>query len=186
MTVRKDNPALLKLLKQYSALTVPILAAAGASDAQIVYKDIDPDITLSYPDDSMLLLDLNNDGMFDYSFRMIVYSTYWNKACVVPANVAGNYTSQDKNAIIGYHNQGSGELIYPYVSALSLGNPVSNSQPMFVLQDIMFGSNNMFLFPAMNYIFHTAKYGQWQDEGEHFVGFKFFSPPKRHKYFFLG
>src|SRR5207244_83937 len=30
-----------------------------------------------------------------------------------------------------------------------------------------------FLFPALNYIFHTAKYGQWQDGADHFVGFKF-------------
>jgi len=175
MNVKKENSVLLKLLQQYSALAVPMLATAGLANAQVVYKDINPDVTLSLPGDSMLL-DLNNDGIFDYTFRLFAYTTNWNKACVAPANVAGVYTTNDKNALVGYFSAKSSGTIYPYASALSLGHPINDNQPMFVVHDILFTSysgNKLFYFPAMNSIFSTAQYGQWKDGADHFVGLKF-------------
>jgi len=172
--VNKENLTLLKRLQQYSALAAPILATAGIADAQVVYKDIDPDVTLSSPGDSMLL-DLNNDGVFDYTFRTIQYTANWFRACIAPANVSGVYTMGDKNAIVGYHNSGTAGTIYPYASALSLGHPINDSLPMFVLNDIVFtaGGSNTFLFPVLNSVFNSYHYGPWQDGADHFVGFKF-------------
>jgi len=172
--VKKENSALLKRLQQYSALALPMLATAGLAGAQVVYKDINPDVTLSLPGDSMLL-DLNNDGVFDYTFRMVAYTTYWNRACVAPANVSGVYLTGNKNAIIGYLNIKNSGTIYAYASALSTGHAIDDNQPMFVMHDILFtdSGNNLFYLPGMNSVFSTAQYGEWKDGADHFVGFKF-------------
>jgi hypothetical protein len=172
--VKRENAVLLRKLKQYSALATPMLATAALANAQVVYHDINPDVILSAPGDS-LLLDLNNDGMFDYTFRTVAYTLFWNRACVGPANVSGVYTTADQNAVIGYYNLGSGGKPYAYASALSLGQLIDDNQPMFVIQDLLFTSsgNNKFYLPVMNSIFLTVQYGQWKDGAEHFAGLKF-------------
>jgi hypothetical protein len=54
-------------LKNYLALTAGLVAISPLADAQIIYTDVDPDSVLT--DNESFQLDINNDGIFDYTIR---------------------------------------------------------------------------------------------------------------------
>jgi hypothetical protein len=66
-------------LKEYSLLAAGILAASDANN-QTVYQDINPDLSLTHDDQIWFNistpLDLNNDGVTDFDFKLWGYSTY--------------------------------------------------------------------------------------------------------------
>ncbi|MBA3647669.1 MAG: T9SS type A sorting domain-containing protein [Chitinophagales bacterium] len=68
--MKKDYSSLIKKLKQYSALAAPLIGAATAANAQIVYTNVQPDATISknqqgYP------IDLDQDGTNDFIIGVI-------------------------------------------------------------------------------------------------------------------
>ncbi|HUM47102.1 MAG TPA: T9SS type A sorting domain-containing protein [Chitinophagales bacterium] len=61
----KTNPALSFKLKSYSLLIGSFFLGAKASDAQIIYTDVNPDDTLM--NDQLLIVDFNGDGLAEYT-----------------------------------------------------------------------------------------------------------------------
>ena len=63
----KKNYAFNRKLKSYSALAGTMAAAAGSANAQIIYTDVNPDVTIN--SGGVYNLDLNNDGILDYTLQ---------------------------------------------------------------------------------------------------------------------
>ena len=59
--------SLSKKLKSYSAVAGALAAASGAAHAQIIYTDVNPDITVGAA--GIYNLDLNNDGLLDFTLQ---------------------------------------------------------------------------------------------------------------------
>lgn len=62
--ISKKELLISNRLKSYLALTAGFIALSPLADAQIIYTDINPDSVLTGTES--LLLDINNDGVFDY------------------------------------------------------------------------------------------------------------------------
>src|SRR5690349_12129145 len=95
----KQNSTLRKRLKQYSAFAGSIFAFANISNAQVVYKDLDPDLEFDavnpFPGD-VLPFDFNNDGNIDFIFVAFHGSSY-NGIGMLPYPTSGG----NSNAIMG-------------------------------------------------------------------------------------
>lgn len=67
-----------KKLAAYSTMAGGLLLSAGKADAQIIYTDIDPDISLTLPhedyEDLEAFADINNDGVDDFGIYATGYS----------------------------------------------------------------------------------------------------------------
>src|SRR5437868_3874474 len=112
--MKKENSTLKKKLKQYSALAGSMLAA-GVAHGQIVYTDVDPDVTLNTGDGNNYALDMNNDGTQDYNF-VTASAASFKIAGIVPYP----YTTGNLNAIAGNTAVFNGNvLLYPYALALN-------------------------------------------------------------------
>jgi hypothetical protein len=111
----KKNSTLSGKLKAYSALA-GAAAIAGGADAQIIYTDVNPDVTKSANGDSYSL-DLNNDATPDFIFGNVFYQFYG-------IDVAG-FTAQvmDLNAAAGTVNSSG----YPLPFALNNGTTIDAS-----------------------------------------------------------
>jgi hypothetical protein len=141
-------------LKSYSAVAGTIIAAANTADAQVVYTDIIPDSTV-ITDAGYYDLDLNNDGTFDFNFKLTLYpggttsyAVSYNKVGVTPLG---------SNAING---SATGAYIYPL--AMNVGETVQSS-----LQFNVGGSQSMASFWA-----GVAGYGNWQGVTDKYIGLK--------------
>lgn len=69
----KKSSTLSQKLISYSALVTAVLTGGKEVQAQIIYTDLDPDITSDVPD--VFLLDLNNDGTTDFKFNLLFDSS---------------------------------------------------------------------------------------------------------------
>ncbi|MEO5674918.1 MAG: T9SS type A sorting domain-containing protein [Chitinophagales bacterium] len=68
-------------LKNYSLMAGSILGSSFIAQGQVIFKDINPDVELggvnpaSYPELNSYDLDLNNDGIVDFSLKLNFYGT---------------------------------------------------------------------------------------------------------------
>lgn len=110
------NKSLLKeKLKSYSALASAVFGTAAAADAQIVYTDVNPDVTLNVINDSLNAyeVDFDSDGNAD----MIVGSYGFVHPTAGQINLSLNLIQpNDVAALLGYDDSG-----YPYTAALASG-----------------------------------------------------------------
>ena len=102
-----------QLLKKLSAFIITALLFSASANAQIVYTDVNPDVTIN-TNGGVYALDLNNDGITDFNitFTTTTFSSQINKFIrITPlgANKVGNVLS------------------YPYPSALSLNTLIDSS-----------------------------------------------------------
>src|SRR6187397_2379792 len=140
--MKKDNSALLKKLKQYSALAAPMLATAGFASGQVVYHDVVPDriMTSDNPQDTMLV-DLNNDGVLDFVFFAV--SNFAGAFKVVGVFPAGY--SSSSNAVAGsgpiYNTAGgaTAPLLHPY--PFSAGALIDQNLPWYKQSQLSFQSS---------------------------------------------
>ncbi|MBS1658227.1 MAG: T9SS type A sorting domain-containing protein [Bacteroidetes bacterium] len=89
-----------KILLKYSGMIAGLLAMHKAQ-AQIVYTDIDPDSVLDntgYSDYAQQFVDLNNDGVFDFSIISRIVSTSYDTNA---GNVVGA-SGLDGNKVLNY------------------------------------------------------------------------------------
>ena len=70
----KKEIATSSRLKSYLALTAGFVAISPLAEAQIIYTDINPDSVLTGVESFQL--DINNDGIFDFSLKQKIFS--WN------------------------------------------------------------------------------------------------------------
>ncbi|MCS6917020.1 MAG: T9SS type A sorting domain-containing protein [Chitinophagales bacterium] len=155
--MKQKNTRLLGRLKQYSALTVPLVAGAGLANGQVVYTDINPDVEIELGES--FDLDLNNDGNVDFKLKVATYGPDWYRAALAPYP----YYTTNQNAFAGYVNTLGGLLKLGYVSAIPQGNAIDANNDWKVLNDLVFSynANAYFLFAAMLSTYMGGVYGQW-------------------------
>jgi len=64
----KPSTLLRKKLSSYSAFTAAVIAGVSQAKAQVIYTNLDPDVNLKFGES--YILDLNNDGITDFSFKV--------------------------------------------------------------------------------------------------------------------
>lgn len=91
--MKTNQSPLRKKLKSYSALAGTLAAAVGTSNAQVVYTDVAPDVTMGAG--GMFNLDLNNDAIVDFKIlqQSGLYGGYFSYDAV------GAYALQANNAV---------------------------------------------------------------------------------------
>ena len=167
-------------LKHYSLLVAPVIASAEMANAQIVYHDIEPDAF--YKDSiigdnytSPVLLDLDNDGVYDIEFA--VWSSVQSENGPNKVNIAGaRQYGANENAIMGYTNLFNATFcstVLPLYcpSALNEGKLIKSSANFWAIPGttnlgtlIRFFRN---ISPPNNFV------GQWNDLTDRYVGLRF-------------
>jgi hypothetical protein len=149
-------------LRQYSALATAALATGSqALKADIVYTDVDPDVTLI---DALFPIDLNDDGIVDFRIRhnRFAFGGYVSNY----AGVYGNYAASFGIAAV----PGIGYL----ASALNYGQEIGPGIP--------FNVNNYGILAS---IFASPYYGgfgvgEWDDVTDRYLGVWFTVGGNRH------
>ena len=103
-----------KRLKSYSALAAGVLAASGSASGYIAYTNVDPDFTAD-ADGESYELDLNNDGVIDFTIHRSRTTTASGAVRIVPAS---------GNEVLGATSYGA--YFLPY--ALSEGAAIDGNQ----------------------------------------------------------
>lgn len=178
--MKYNNILLKEKLRQYSLLTVPVLATAGMANAQIVYQNIEPD--QFYQDAVMgdnytepIFLDLDNDGVFDLKFA--VWSSVDSNNGPNKVNLAAvRQLGANGNAIMGYTNIFSASICS---TPLPLYCPSALNE-----NEIIEAGNNFWAIPGSNSLGTLVRYfrneappnnfvGQWNNQADKYIGFRF-------------
>ncbi|WP_343632493.1 T9SS type A sorting domain-containing protein [Fluviicola sp.] len=158
------NKSLLKeKLKSYSALATAMFGTAAAADAQIVYTDVNPDVTLNVINDSLNAyeVDFDNDG----NAEMIVASYGFVHPQAGQINLSINLIQPNNvAALLGYDDAG-----YPYVSALASGTLVDPAATNWYDTTAFGGSQAA---NAVNAVAFGA-YGQFNTGADLYMGARF-------------
>lgn len=159
MRKKINNPK----LKSYSLAAGALLAASTSVNAQIHYKDIDPDETLSGPIDSVDI-DINEDGVFDYRFYKYSYvstSTVYRYGIVRPLN---------GNKFLGSYYSSS--IIIP--KDLAAGDNISSQAGPWAATGSATGYYSMgFLAFFSSYSGMQYGYGNFIGKNDKFLGLRF-------------
>lgn len=159
-----------KKLERYSAMVAGVVASAGAVDAQVVYTDLSPDVTLqavSAGTTDEYALDFNADSAPDVMLRQ-GYNTFtvyggvdqWY-AGVLPYVTSARIQGVTNTTII------TGATLY-LADALSNGNMIGASQTFFASA---FGTMAAYTsFPAYSFI---ASRGNWLGVTDRYIGVEF-------------
>ncbi len=122
-----------KKLTGYSALATAFIGlATETADAEIIYTDISPDITIDVPGLSYLL-DLDNDGIGDFGFTFsttyFIYSTFYGAFNFYIFN--GIFVDPKNGNSIAAFTGSSGAYAYPYVidSGIEIGASAGAFKP---------------------------------------------------------
>ena len=145
--MKKDTSTLTKKITGYSSLAASLLAISNLASAQIVYTDVNPDVTDS-GNGAAYDLDLNNDATVD--FRISITSN--GAAAKLAAEAIGD------NAIAGTY---SDPYIYP--SALAPGDMIGESKT--------WNSNIGGMTMASSGYFSGA-YGEWFGATDKYLGLR--------------
>ena len=152
------------LLKKLCAVIIASVFLFITADAQIIYKDVNPDTTVACLQSgctSYFYLDLNNDGINDFSLTS-QSSSKKHKGCVGFGCAFSDKTVSEKITPLNGNAVLVNNLGYPsYTSANNnIGSPAT------------WGSNpNMILDSVFDY--HNAiYYGNWLDTSDGYIGLK--------------
>ena len=147
--MRKES-TLAKKLTSYSALATSILLGTEASNAQILYTDLDPDAETSLP--GSYILDLNNDGTNDFRFNLIDFSLVYGHI----VRVMGYSNNSIKRDLINHPYSWDG---YAYADTVLEGAPIGASAS-FYPQEILgthYATNNFGNFLNTTDVFMGVK-----------------------------
>ena len=177
--INEKKRALKEKLRQYSLLA-PALVSTGIANAQITYHDIEPDILYTdaivgdnYTDP--VLLDLDNDGVYDIKFA--VWSSVDSNNGPNKVNLAGvRQFGANGNAIMGYTNLFSASFCS---TVLPLYCPYALNENALITP-----SANFWAVPATNSMGTLVRYfkqitppnnfvGQWNDLQDKYIGLRF-------------
>lgn len=140
---------LQKKLKAYSLAATAITAFGATANAQVVYTDIDPDVTISVEPDS-LIIDMNNDGTWDFKILKTTAASSTN-GIRMNANTG--------NEILGVNTYAT----YFVASALNAGAPINNAA----------GAWNGTMNGGMITLAWGTSYGYWQGVTDKYLGLRF-------------
>jgi len=150
------NRKTTKKLAAYSALAAGVVAVGGTAEAQIIYNDVNPDQT--WTADHQLDLDLNSDGINDFTFFIEVGKTYTGG----PVN-AVRVTPAVGNEFLG---SSSGNFFYPF--AMNVNQPINDAQTIWNGT-----KNGGLLTMAFNYT-AGGSYGNWINATDKYLGLRYF------------
>ena len=145
----QKKSTLFRKLASYSGLVTAALLSSEAAQSQILYTDVDPDLTTNNP--GMAQLDLNNDGINDFQFNLIHLPSSSMQIRVV--GLSSNSITRD---LINHPGSWQG---YAYADTLPAGTFISIND-VFFPQEIM----------ASHYSFND--YGNWSDAFNQLMGLK--------------
>lgn len=119
-----------KNLQQYSLFSAAFLLIKGKASSEVVYTDIDPDVTIQNNGETYFI-DMDNNGTIDFDFLKTSGSYYfWNGSSSTWRYVEGIWAGPNyfENEIAGYnvtHGAGGGVSYFP--DGLNFGELVANS-----------------------------------------------------------
>jgi hypothetical protein len=149
------NQKTTKKLAAYSALAAGVVALTGNADAQITYVDINPD--QSYNADSQVDIDLNSDGINDFSLFIEAGKAYTGG----PVNDI-RLSPGSNNMALG---SVSGSFFYPF--ALDLNAQINAAQTVWNGT-----ANGAMLTMAWKYT-AGGSYGNWLTAADKYIGVRF-------------
>lgn len=143
-------------MRKMAAYSAAALASAGFANAQIVYHDVNPDVTFN-PNDS-LAIDLDNNGVMDYYMMFLHFSGYQNdQLFIAPLNIG---------------NRAIGEAAWSawswYGIALNAGDSI-NASANWVCPGGVDPRSRVFFASTYN----GNEYGNFADGQDHYLGVKF-------------
>lgn len=148
-------------LKVYASLAMGA-AGIGLVNGQIVYTDINPDVTITTVGDS-LSIDFDADGAYDYTIRRFDWG-----------GVATNTAVIGRGDVVGNGAMGTMGAIVPYLSALTLNDPIGSTATWQVQDgdpfDLTSTQQNKQSFAST---YSGGFYGNFGDNAEHYVGIMF-------------
>ncbi|MCX7696491.1 MAG: T9SS type A sorting domain-containing protein [Bacteroidales bacterium] len=143
-------------LKKMAAYSAAALASASLANAQIVYHDVNPDVTFN-PNDS-LALDLDNNGTMDYYMMFLRFNGYQNdQLFIAPLNIG--------NMAIGEAGWAAWNW---YGIALNAGDSI-NASANWVCPGGVDPRSRVFFASTYN----GTEYGNFADGQDHYLGIKF-------------
>jgi hypothetical protein len=154
----KKNSTLSNRLAAYSALAMAGVASIGSAGAQIVYTDVNPDVTFAAQDS--FLLDFNSDAVIDYKLRYRTFTTAVNPQMLCEPGVVGNMAM----------GSAGWDTWNWYGSALNLNDPI-DAAGAWVCPGGIDPYGRSCVFFATN--FNSATYGNFADGNDHYLGCKF-------------
>lgn len=130
---------------------------AGIAKGQVVYTDLNPDVTITTVPDSVAI-DFNNDAVNDYVIKRFNWGgNTANPAVIMPPAM--------NNAIMGTMG-----AVLPYVSALTAGTTIDGAATTWIVYD---GSDTQVLKFGLASTYSGGTYGNFNDGVDHFIGCKF-------------
>jgi hypothetical protein len=147
---------LIKQLAAYSGAAGAFVAFSGKADAQVVFTDLNPDITLLTANFDSYTIDFNNDATHEFSIETIFSaSTY--------VTSGGSTFTYSNNMIAIYRNDPGFGMMGPFiVDALSLNDPISPA-----------GSFSAYDFYANIGANYPGYYGYFAGQGDKYIGVHF-------------
>ncbi|MFO7723535.1 MAG: T9SS type A sorting domain-containing protein [Bacteroidales bacterium] len=145
------NRKTTKKLAAYSALAAGVVAIGSSANAQIIYTDVNPDET--WTADHQLDLDLNSDGINDFSFLI----------GAGPTRYALRIAPAVGNEMLG---SVSGNFFYPF--AMNLNDPINDGVPTW--NGTLNGG-----YMTMAWVYTAGgSYGNWLNATDKYIGLRFF------------
>jgi hypothetical protein len=146
----KKSQSLEKKIMSYSAIATGILAISATAQGQIIYHDVNPDVSLTGNDS--LNLDINTDGIIDFTLYHTNYVSGSNQADVQVIS------ARDTNKVL---TSGSS-----YTRVLNNNDRISD-------KDTVWGSYGYFLLKGI-YNSKPIEFGNWKGGiTDKFAGFRF-------------
>jgi hypothetical protein len=143
-------------MKAYSAMAL-CFAGAGVANAQIVYTDVNPDITVTTVPDSCII-DFNNDATPDYIIKRFDWSGNPANSAVIMPPAVNNGIMATMGATV------------PYVSALAAGAAIDGTVTTWITND---GVDPQLMKFGLASTYSGTTYGHFNDGADHFIGCEF-------------
>ncbi len=146
------------------------LCSMVPGQAQVVYHDFDPDVVINMGE--AFALDLNNDGLIDFKFKVTTYGSDWYFAGLAPyPPVLTNV-----NAFAGYTMTiGGGPSIYPFPYALEAGVQIDSGLNWKSLADIAWTTSSYLYYFYAGFVsnYYGNILGQWSNAQDKFLALRF-------------
>jgi hypothetical protein len=165
-------------LKAYSALSSGVLLASVAG-AQIVYTDVNPDVTINSTN-SHYDVDMNNNSTPDFRLLHVPISSVVNTTMYgipITVNVNGDAIAvgAGTNALVGFTSTINSSTVY-VPAALALNTPI-NATASWQTNTASYGTQTLAVkvditIPALGYS-GTETGGDWLGQTDKYLGVKF-------------
>jgi hypothetical protein len=164
---KSSTTDLEKKLGKYSAMAGALIASAGVANAQVIYTDVNPDVTLNGAGQNYLL-DLNNDGTDDFDILMDVRAGTYGGGLVNYTVEAAGINPLSSNEVMGTAATIGGAGTYAQV--VGGGDMIDDAAGWGV------GNSDGMVFggwaTATGLISSSAAVGDWANETDKYVGLK--------------